>query len=159
MRLKQILTVVGASVLASACSFSGSDAGLPYEVAESPLDQAQAEVVATPNQFFVANQDDRFAWERAKYFLENYSGGIAGANTVVSKVVGERWGLQNGPKAGEYTYEVWKDTMSNGYRYVVRCAPRNSDGGREQQAKLNASNLSRFISQGKLEVALLEGKR
>jgi hypothetical protein len=138
---------------------SGSGAGISYEVAETPLDQAQAEVVATPHQFFVSNQDDRFAWERARYFLENYSGSEAGSNTVVSKVVGDRWGLQNGPKAGEYSYEVWKDPMSNGYRYVVRCAPRSSDGGREHQAKLNASNLSRFISQGKLELALLEGRR
>lgn len=159
MRLRQILTVVGVSVVASACSLSGSDAGMSYEVAESPLDQAQAEVAAQPSQFFVTNQDDRFAWERARYFLENYSGTGAGSNTVVSKVVGDRWGLQNGPKAGAYSYEVWKDPMSNGYRYVVRCAPRDSDGGREQQAKLNASNLSRFISQGKLELALLEGRR
>lgn len=155
MEYKLVPVLLISVMLCAGCSVLSGGNGVGYEVAETPLDQAQSEVVATPTEFFVPNQDDRFAWERAKYFLENYTGKAAANHTVISKMVGSRWGLQNGPNAGDYSYEVWKDPIGNGYRYVVGCAPRSEGVEKQQQARLNASNLSRFIAQGKLELALL----
>jgi hypothetical protein len=121
------------------------------------LDEAQAEVVAAPTEFFMSNQDDRFAWERARYFLEHYSGsaatGSSAGSSVVSKVVGSRWGLQR--QGQEFSYEVWKQPAAGGYRYVVTCAALADDSAVQQQARLNAGNLARFVTQGKLELSIL----
>ena len=150
--LSSVIGLAGCSLVSS-----GNQAG--YEVAETQLQQAHAEILATSTNFFVSMQDDQLAWERARYFLENYSGGSPGENTVISKVVGTRWGLQNGPKAGQYSYEIWKDKVGAGYRYTVGCTLRSDERSKLEQARLNASNLSRFISQGRLELALLQGGR
>jgi hypothetical protein len=150
--------------LASACSSvgsvkPGSIANLSHaamhnlEVEATPQEQARDEVLATPTEFVVPLEQDRFAWERARFFLENYgSGGGASSNAVV-KVVGSRRGLASAPGDSRYTYEVFKDFISSGYRYSVKCLP--SSTGEVDNASLNAGNFARFIRDGKLEVSLL----
>jgi hypothetical protein len=141
------------SVILAGCSISDAD-NYQYEVAETSLQEAQAELQQTPSQFFISNQDDRYAWERARFFLENYSGSSA-SSPVVSKVVGARWGMASSTNQALFRYEVWKDPVSGGYQYSVGCLPTGENGGEPAKASLNAANLSRFIQQGKLEVSLL----
>jgi hypothetical protein len=92
------------------------------------------------------------AWERARFFFEKYVAREESRAPVVSKVIGTRWALTNG-KNGPYVYEVWKDSVSKGFKYTVRCTAQN--GGQVQEAQMNAGNLARFIREGKLEVSLL----
>ena len=153
MTIRRLSRGVLLAALVAGCSVSGGD-DYRYEVAETSLEEAQAELQQTPTQFFVTNQDDRYAWERARYFLENYSGASA-SSAVISKVVGARWGMVSSPANAQFTYEVWKDPIASGYQYTINCAPASAGKGDAQQAHLNAANLSRFVQQGKLEVSLL----
>lgn len=123
------------------------------EVAATPEQQAREEVLAMPTDFEVSVEQDRYAWERARFFLENYGAGTGAPSNAVVKVVGSRRGLASSPKETSYVYEVFKDFNSNGYRYSVRCVP--SPGGEMAAASLNAGNFARFIRDGKLEVSLL----
>jgi hypothetical protein len=122
------------------------------EVEQTVDEQARAAVLGSPKTFVVSLDDDRMAWERARFFFEKYVTHEQSAAPVISKVIGARWALTNG-KSGRYTYEVWKDSVANGFKYTVRCAAQN--GGQAQEAQLNAGNLARFIREGKLEVSLL----
>ncbi len=115
-------------------------------------DQARAAVLASPRTFVISFDDDRMAWERARFFFEKYVVREESSAPVVSKVIGTRWALTNGKK-GPYVYEVWKDSVSQGFKYTVRCIAQN--GGQVQEAQMNAGNLARFIREGKLEVSLL----
>jgi hypothetical protein len=144
--------VLLAAVVAGCSVSSGDD--YRYEVAETSLEEAHAELQQTPTQFFVSNQDDRYAWERARYFLENYSG-ASPSSAVISKIVGARWGMASSAAHAQFSYEVWKDPIASGYQYTIKCAPAAGGDGNAQQAHLNAANLSRFVQQGKLEVSLL----
>jgi len=128
-----------------------SDHGL--EVAATPEQQAREEVVAMPTDFEVSIEQDRYAWERARFFLENYGSGTGSPSNAVVKVVGSRRGLASSPRDSSYVYEVFKDFNSTGYRYSVRCLPQG--GGEMGAASLNAGNFARFIRDGKLEVSLL----
>ena len=123
------------------------------EVEATPEDLAREEVLAMPTDFDITLEQDRFAWERARFFLENYSAdGVEHGNPVV-KVVGSRRGLGSAPTVSSYSYEVFKDFYAGGYRYSVRCVP--GPQGESRQAMLNAGNFARFIRDGKLEVSLL----
>jgi hypothetical protein len=114
-------------------------------------------VLSTPTEFDVSIEQDRYAWERARFFLENYSGTEGEPHNAVVKVVGSRRGLGSAPStANQYSYEVFKDFYAGGYRYSVNCVA--GPGGASQQAALNAGNLARFIRDGKLEVSLLPGR-
>lgn len=152
------------ALVSSACSSTssikpGSIANLSHasmhnlEVEATPQEQARDEVLATPTEFVVPLEQDRYAWERARFFLENYgSGGGAPSNAVV-KVIGSRRGLASAPGESHYAYEVFKDFISTGYRYSVKCLPMSN--GEVDSASLNAGNFARFIRDGKLEVSLL----
>ena len=122
------------------------------EVDQTVDDQARSAVLEAPTSFVVSFDDERLAWERARFFFEHYvRKGAAGA-PVVSRVVGTRWSLTNGDE-GPFIYEVSKVSVSQGFRYTVKCAPQ---GGRPNSASaLNAGNLARFIREGKLELSLL----
>jgi hypothetical protein len=122
------------------------------EVEQTVDDQAREAVLASPRTFVISLDDDRMAWERARFFFEKYVARKESQAPVISKVIGSRWALTNG-KDGLYTYEVWKDSVVQGYKYTVRCTARN--GGQVQEAQLSAGNLARFIREGKLEVSLL----
>ena len=127
------------------------------EVEATPQDQARDEVLSMPTEFDVSIDQDRYAWERARFFLENYSGEGSESHNAVVKVVGSRRGLGSvRSPSSQYEYEVFKDFHSGGYRYSVNCVARS--GGESQQAILNAGNLARFIRDGKLEVSLLPGR-
>lgn len=136
----------------SIANLSHASAYEKLEVEATPQDQARAEVLAAPTEFLVAIEQDRFAWERARFFLENYGSGSGVPSNAVVKVVGSRRGLSSAPGSSPYTYEVFKDFGSDGYRYSVRCLANNGDAG---DAALNAGNFARFIKDGKLEVSLL----
>ena len=123
------------------------------EVAATPEQQAKEEVLATPIDFVVPLEQDRFAWERARLFLESYASGDGSQVNAVVLVVGSRRGLSGPPGVSRYTYEVLKEFSGDGYRYSVRCAP--SADGRSDHAALNAANFARFVRDGKLEVSLL----
>lgn len=123
------------------------------EVSATPEDQARQEVVDTPTVFAVPFADDQYSWERARFFLENYTGSSATPASAVMRVVGDRWALASNPAISQYRYEVSKDVSDGGFTYQVVCAP--GVGGDQQQAALNAGNLARFIREGKLEVSLL----
>ena len=123
------------------------------EVAATPEQQAREEVLATPTDFDISIEQDRYAWERARFFLENYGSGTGSPSNAVVKVVGSRRGLASSPRESSYVYEVFKDFNSSGYRYSVRCVP--SGAGEMAAASLNAGNFARFIRDGKLEVSLL----
>jgi hypothetical protein len=163
--MKNGTSLIAVALLASVgCSSSdgvrpGSIANLSHasayeklEVEATPQDQARAEVLAAPTEFLVPIEQDRFAWERARFFLENYGSGSGSPSNAVVKVVGSRRGLSSAPGASAYTYEVFKDFGSDGYRYSVRCSAHNGDA---EDAALNAGNFARFIKDGKLEVSLL----
>ena len=163
--MKKAKSLMAVALLASmGCSSSGgvrpgSIANLShasaYEklaVEATPQDQARAEVLATPTEFLVPIEQDRFAWERARFFLENYGTGSGAPSNAVVKVVGSRRGLSSAPGSSSYTYEVFKDFSADGYRYSVRCSASNGD---TQDSALNAGNFARFIRDGKLEVSLL----
>lgn len=128
---------------------------------ESTEEQAKREVLSSPTHFVVALEDDKEAWERATFFLENYvqpagakeGSAPAGAGHITS-VVGTRWTLANPAGRGSYNYQISKQATPNkGYRYAVVCQPMV--GGNKYQASLNAANVARFIKDGKLEVSLL----
>jgi hypothetical protein len=139
---------------AAGCSVSDGDS-YQYEVAETSLQEAQAELQQTPTQFFISNQDDRYAWERARFFLENYSG-VSASSAVVSKVVGARWGMATVQTQALFSYSVWKDPVAGGYQYAVNCSSAADKRLEPAKARLNAANFARFVQQGKLEVSLLD---
>jgi hypothetical protein len=155
-----VVSILALSGCATEKVRSGSIANLSHasayeklEVAATPEDQARDEVLATPTEFVVPMEEDRFAWERARFFLENYGGGGATPSNAVVKVVGSRRGLSSAPGPSPYTYEVFKDfSGEQGYRYSVRCVTTQGDAS---DAALNAGNFARFIRDGKLEVSLL----
>ncbi|MEY4667687.1 MAG: hypothetical protein RL518_386 [Pseudomonadota bacterium] len=162
MKTKALL-LVSSLVALSGCSVQkvreGSIANLSHanafeklEVAATPEDQARDEVLAAPTEFVVPIEQDRFAWERARFFLENYGAGGTTPSNAVVKVVGSRRGLSSAPGPSPYTYEVFKDFATDGYRYSVRCVATDGHAG---DAALNAGNFARFIRDGKLEVSLL----
>lgn len=130
-------------------------------IEETTEEQARREVLSAPTNFIVLLEDDKEAWERATFFLENYlhpellkDTKSARGGALITSVVGSRWTLANPATSGSYGYQVSKQPMSkNGYRYLVVCQPRA--GGNKYQASLNAANLARFIKDGKLEVSLL----
>jgi hypothetical protein len=130
-----------------------SDYGL--EVAETTQDQARQEILETPTSFDVHFEEDRYSWERARFFLENYIGLPSGHSSVVTRVVGVRWSLASNPAQAAYAYEVAKDSTHSGFTYYVTCIP--GAGGTPDQAALNAANFARFIRDGKLEMSLLQG--
>lgn len=162
--IKETYLVAASLFLCVGCSSTdsvrpGSIANLSHassfeklEVEATPEDQARAEVLAAPTEFIIPMDQDRYAWERARFFLENYGSGTGGPSNAVVKVVGSRRGLSSAPGESPYTYEVFKDFGSDGYRYSVRCS---SDNGDVRDAALNAGNFARFIKDGKLEVSLL----
>jgi hypothetical protein len=136
----------------SIANLSHADAFEKLEVAETPEDQARAEVLAAPTEFLVPIEQDRFAWERARFFLENYGSGTGAQSNAVVKVVGSRRGLASAPGPSPYSYEVFKDFSGSGYQYSVKCLSTDGDG---ELSALNAGNFARFIRDGKLEVSLL----
>jgi len=151
-----LLALAGCSVEkvrdGSIANLSHANAFEKLEVAATPEDQARDEILAAPTEFFVPIEQDRFAWERARFFLENYGGGGATPSNAVVKVVGSRRGLSSAAGPSPYTYEVFKDFSPEGYRYSIRCVTTNGD---TSNAALNAGNFARFIRDGKLEVSLL----
>jgi hypothetical protein len=136
----------------SIARLSNASAFEKLEVAATPEEQAREEILSAPTEFFVPVEQDRYAWERARFFLENYGSGSGASSNAVVKVVGSRRGLSSAPGSSHYTYEVFKDFTASGYQYSVRCF--SNDGG-AQEASLNAGNFARFIREGKLEVSLL----
>jgi hypothetical protein len=136
----------------SIANLSHANAFEKLEVAATPEEQARDEILAAPTEFVVPIEQDRFAWERARFFLENYGGGGATPSNAVVKVLGSRRGLSSAPGPSPYTYEVFKDFSSEGYRYSIRCVTTD---GNTSDAALNAGNFARFIRDGKLEVSLL----
>lgn len=159
----RIALLVVSTIALSACSTEnvrpGSIANLSHassfeklEVAATPEDQAREEILAAPTDFFVPVEEDRYAWERARFFLENYGSGSGALSNAVVKVVGSRRGLSSAPGPSPYTYEVFKDFTSSGYQYSVRCITNDRDA---REASLNAGNFARFIREGKLEVSLI----
>lgn len=147
----------------TACSFGGSPKGSiadvvgasqhGLEVAATTEDLARSEVLQSPTDFDVTIEQDRYAWERTHLFLESYVEPARAPVRPITKVVGSRWGLASPPVQGGFVYEVWRETIPDGFHYSVRClaAPEAS----KEQAALNAANLARFIRDGKLEVSLL----
>ncbi len=132
-----------------------SDYGL--EVEATTQDQAREEILTTPTSFDIQFDQDEHCWERARFFLENYTGAPATHSSVVTRVVGVRWSLASNPAESAYLYEVAKDSTQDGYTYYVTCQP--GQGGSSDQAALNAGNLARFIREGKLEMSLLRESR
>jgi hypothetical protein len=124
------------------------------ESAETPIELAKSEIMATPLGFFIPYADDEQAWERARFFLEGYLGRSKVANgAVVSRIVNDRWSLLSNPLHESYLYEVSKQKIEGGFSYIVSC--RAGNRGIAEQARLNAGNFARFIREGKLELALL----
>lgn len=123
------------------------------EVAATTKDQAREEILKTPTVFSISFEDDVHSWERARFFLENYTGAQSGHTSAVTKVVGARWSLESNPGLAGYRYEVAKDVGNTGFTYHVGCIP--GPNGDVSQAALNAANLARFIRDGKLEMSLL----
>jgi hypothetical protein len=154
--LLSLLVVSGCSTAkvrdGSIANLSHANAYEKLEVAATPEDQARDEILAAPTEFLVDIEQDRFAWERARFFLENYGGGSGTPSNAVVKFVGSRRGLSSAPGPSPYTYEVFKDFTPEGYRYSVRCVTTNGDGS---DAALNAGNFARFIREGKLERSLI----
>lgn len=124
------------------------------EVSATPEELARQEVLDTPTEFLVGFDDDAYAWDRARFFLENYTGAVVGHASAVTRVVGDRWSLVSNPMTPEFLYEVSKDPSDTGYLYRVTCL--SVHGGSTSDAVLNAGNLARFIRDGKLEVSLLK---
>ena len=136
----------------SIANLSHASAFEKLEVEATPEDQARSEVLAAPTEFLVPIEQDRFAWERARFFLENYGSGSGAPSNAVVKVVGARRGLSSAPGPSPYTYEVFKDFSAAGYQYSVRCLSTEGDS---ELTALNAGNFARFIRDGKLEVSLI----
>ena len=164
IRHAAIVVVFGALVGCGSLSLSGraregsiadvvraSEYGL--EVEATTQDQAREAVLATPTSFDVQFEQDEHCWERAKFFLENYTGAPSAHSSVVTRVVGSRLSLASNPAQSSYLYEVAKDSTKDGFSYYVTC--QASQDGSAEQAALNASNLARFILEGKLEISLL----
>ena len=123
------------------------------ETEATTVDMAREEILKSPTDFDVSIEEDRYSWERTHFFLEHYVDPHNAPIRPITKVVGSRWGLASPPVQGGYVYEVWRETIPDGFHYSVRCvaAPEAS----KDQAALNAGNLARFIRDGKLEVSLL----
>lgn len=153
-------------LLASGCSGyrgpsrSASETALErvgLEVTATTEDQARADILQAPTTFEVGFEDDTYCWERARFFLENYSTERPGSHaSAVTKIVGNRWSLVSNPSEAKYQYEVSKDSSSNGYTYRVSCVV--GEGGDVVQASMNAGNFARFIREGKLEMSLLPNR-
>jgi hypothetical protein len=135
-------------------SLSGAASHDALELTETVEERAVSDVRGADTVFDLSLDADRHAWERARLFFEKYLAPGDGQAGVISKVVGSRWALASPPVGRQYQYEVWRDSIRNGYRYSVTCKPLVS-GASMDRAVLNAKNLARFIRDGQLELSLV----
>jgi hypothetical protein len=126
------------------------------EVEATTEDQARQEVLKAPTEFDVTIEEDRYSWERTNLFLENYADPERAPLRLITKIVGSRWGLATPPVRAGYVYEVWRESIPDGYHYSIQCL--DSGEGTKEQAALNAGNFARFVRDGKLEVSLLPSR-
>jgi hypothetical protein len=133
--------------LCLSCLTLGCVANQPrYEVEVITLkDQALSALQSTPTNFSIHSSEDRAAWNRASYFLQQYGGGLQEG----------RPGILRGGSSGSVTYEVIRRPDGDQVRYQVSCLP---DGSKVtvSEATLNAQNLARFIVSGELELSMLK---
>jgi hypothetical protein len=124
------------------------------EVDQTVDDQARQAILETPTTFDLSFEEERSAWERARFFFEQYLAGTPsdGRSGVVVKVVGARWSLTNAVVKG-YQYEVSKEQEAGVVHFAVRCVAQI--GAQQHLAQLNAANLARFIRSGTLERSLI----
>lgn len=168
MMPKTLSILLSITIVLSGCGSSTQQHGsiadvvgataLGLEVAETTQDQARNEVLSTPTEFDLTIEQDRYSWERARFFLENYVQAAQAPVIPVTKVIGSRWALSSPPSSDQYVYEVWREAIPDGFHYSVKCLA-SSDIADQSQALLNAANLARFVRDGKLEVSLLPDTR
>ncbi len=126
------------------------------EIAETSRESAKREVLQAPRTFTVSKSDDSYSWDRARFFIENYSEVVGGQRAAVVRIVGEQWALVSHPASTGYHYEVTREPRADRFVYTVSCAADSL--GNKTQADLNEGNFARFVREGQLEVSLLNSK-
>ena len=126
------------------------------EIAETSRESAKREVLQAPRTFAVSKSDDSYTWDRARFFIENYSDVPGGQRAAVVRIVGDQWALVSHPSSTGYHYEVKREPSADRFIYTVSCAADSF--GNQTQADLNEGNLARFVREGQLEVSLLKSK-
>ncbi len=119
----------------------------------SPLEQATEAIAATPTRFTVPAEDEVVSWNRARTFFATT---LKNEGVQVDHVGNSDLRISNRESKSErFFYSVIKRRLGNGgYDFQVVVNPRLPH--LEQEAALNAKNLSRFIREGELETMLLK---
>lgn len=126
------------------------------EIAETSREHAKKQILNAPRTFEISKSEDAYSWDRARFFIENYSDTSGRRKSAVMRVIGGQWALASHPSLQGYRYQVIKRAHADSYVYTVSCAPDAS--GNQLQAELNEGNLARFVREGQLEMSLLKAQ-
>lgn len=118
---------------------------------DSVTEIALQEVMATPTEFFIPVEEDRFAWGRARMFFEQKEG----AKPSIISTPSHTEVSNSNTKGDKYLYRVIRQPAAGGFQYTVTCRPRLATGA--NLCKRNAKNVARFVKDGSLERTLLDG--
>lgn len=121
-----------------------------YE-AISSQEEALQEIQASPTNFEVTIEENEAAWERARFFLQQY----AGKGKIQSERAADRDVMTKAGSAG-FRYQVARRFNGGKVNFQVFCTPKDPKRS-TAQALLNAKNVARFVRSGELEVSQLIG--
>ena len=108
------------------------------------------QIQSAPTRFFIDVENNSAAWERARFFLSQYTG----PGRVEIQSSADREQLAKLSNTG-FRYQIARVFERGGAQYQIICTPKNS-GTANNDALLNAKNLARFVREGELDLGLIK---
>lgn len=145
--------ILGYLMLCSCAPFIYSPSARPKPIAieaVSSHDEALLQIQSAPTRFFIDVENNAAAWERARFFLTQYTG----PGRVDIQSTADREQLTKVSESG-FRYHISRTFESGGAQYHVICTPTQA-GADTTTALLNAKNLARFIREGELELSQIK---
>ncbi len=152
-----MLSRLGLYILISSIPLSGAGCSTTpkYEVVKPKLEISSSEqelqtlISEYPLEFKLGSAEEELAWQRANLFGDHF----LGSTPVPSYHSGRDESVSLKIKSKNFEYSVTK--RLKGKEFIITVSCQVSGVGTPVQADLNARNLSRFIKEGRLEVAIL----
>jgi hypothetical protein len=148
--MRQLASLCLASFLLGCTSFTSKP-----EIVEinSVDDQALAQVLQTPNSFYLNAKEAGSAWGKATYFFSTYTSTLPVSHSMSEQSSNHLVGVTPSKR---FEYSVTQTPRGNAFHYSVTCkALKKEVSGDLAHAELNGKNLARFLREGYLEVSLL----
>lgn len=146
------LAFVGIVLACSSCSVLG--VGTNRKVAFDTISSQEETLIQiqnSPTHFSLSIEENEAAWERARFFLEQY----AGKGKISSEHSSDRDVMTKIGSSG-FRYQMVRQFEKGKVGYQVFCTPKDSKRS-NAEALLNAKNVARFVREGELEISQLAG--